>query len=63
MGKVKGGKVGKTKQVEDVGGEMEEELIEKRKDAKLKEKVEELKKKAKIENTEPDDGFDEHEHD
>ena len=63
LAKVTARKVGKPKPFEEVRTEIEAELIAQRQDAKLQELVDELKKTAKIEYTEPDDGFDEHEHD
>ena len=63
LAKVTARKVGKPKPFEEVRAEIEAELIAQRQDAKLQELVDELKKTAKIEYTEPNDGFDEHEHD
>ena len=62
LAKVTARKAGKPKPFEEVRTEIEAELIAQRQDAKLQELVDELKKTAKIEYTEPDDGFDGHDH-
>ena len=63
LAKVTGVKVGQPKLFESVRAGIESELLAQRQDAKLQELVDELKKTAKIEYTEPDDGFDGHDHD
>ena len=63
LAKVTGLKVGQPKLFESVRAAIESELLAQRQDARLQELVDELKKTAKIEYTEPDDGFDGHDHD
>ena len=63
LAKVTGLKVGQPKLFESVRAGIESELLAQRQDARLQELVDELKKTAKIEYTEPDDGFDGHDHD
>ena len=62
LAKVTERKVGNPKPFENVRADIESELLAQRQDAKLQELVDELKKTSKIEYTEPDDGFDGHDH-